>query len=54
MKNDERGEAAAVSWDWGELCEEVAEGVGARHRDCDGGLGARRGGWLQMPKVPRV
>ena len=29
-------------------------GVGARHRDCDGGLGPRRGGWLQMLKVPRV
>ena len=22
--------------------------MGARHQDCDGGLGARKGGWLQM------
>ena len=22
-------------------------GVGARHRDCDGGLGPRKGGWVQ-------
>ena len=49
-----RGEAAGVCWAGGELCEEVAEGWKARHRDCDGGLGLRRGGWLQMLKVPRV
>ena len=28
-------------------------GVGDRHRDCDGGLDLRKGGWLQMPWMLR-
>ena len=48
-----RGEAAGVCWVWGSCARRSLRG-GARHRDCDGGLGPRRGGWLQMLKVPRV
>ena len=28
--------------------------MGARHRDCDGGLGPRRGGWLQMLRASKT
>ena len=27
--------------------------MGARHRDCDGGLDPRKGGWLQRPSLLR-
>ena len=40
-------------WGLGELCKEVAEGW-ARRRDCDGGLGPRKRGWLQRPSLLRV
>lgn len=43
-------------WIWRKLYEEAAEGWGLaiENRDYDGGLGLRKGGWLQMLEMSRV